>query len=307
MSEEAPPLKVWAYPILVFFTIALLFLSYSYSDFGPYARVVELSNRSLENALIENTRDTSALSIVIVGSSLTECALIDPKAIEDSISQVTNRKAKVLRLALNYMDMDLAKRIDFFDYVSKYPPHYLFIENFSFNLDDTDSSTAIPVPIDAALLQVRNYIRNALGRGTHDNYYTKWYTFDVKPLPGNDFYTNRFDSSTFRSLQTKRNVVRKVTQNEFANSAYDALMKRNAKVIFLDIPQSNKLQPNFLDQESTSELNEVLKFYKTQYRIDYWRFPGVIDDSCFGDGAHLNSKGAMQYQKWFVSEFASKK
>ena len=50
-------------------------------------------------------------------------------------------------------------------------------------------------------------------------------------------------------------------------------MKRNTKVVFLDMPQSNKLPTNFLDQESTSELNKVLKFYKTQYRIDYWRFP----------------------------------
>ena len=307
MSEEAPPLKVWIFPIVAVLTIVLTFLSYAYSSYGPYRTVLELSNRSLEQSLIENTRDTSALSVVIVGSSLTEYALIDPKAIADSISRVTNKRANVLRVALNYMDMDLAKRIDFFNYVSKYPPHYLFIENFSFNLDDNDSSSSIPVPIDAALLQLRNHIRNALGMGTHDNYYTKWYTFDVKPLPGNDFYTDKFDSMTFRSLQTKKCVVRKVTQNEVANSAYETLMERNAKVIFLDMPQSNKLQPNFLDNTSASELNEVLKFYKTQYGIDYWRFPRVMDDSCFGDGAHLNSKGAMQYQKWFVSEFASKK
>ena len=65
---------------------------------------------------------------------------------------------------------------------------------------------------------------------------------------------------------------RKVTQNGIANSAFDVLMKRNTKVVFLDMPQSNKLQTNFLDSESTSELNEVLKFYKTRYRIDYWGF-----------------------------------
>ena len=307
MFEEAPPLKVWIYPIVVFVAIVLAFLFYSYSAYGPYARVLELSNRRLEKALTENTRDTSAISIVILGSSLTERALLDPHEIEDSIYHLTHKKVKVLRVALNYMDMDLAKRIDFFDYISKYPPHYLFIENFGLNLDDDDSSSVIPVPIDAALLDIRNIIRKSLGLGSHDNYYTKWYTFDVKPLPGNEFYTDQFDSATFKSLQIKKCVVRKVTQNDVANNAYDALMKRNAKVIFLDMPQSNKLQANFLDNASTSELNEVLKFYNTQYRIDYWRFPRVMDDSCFADGAHLNSKGAVQYQKWFVSEFASKK
>jgi hypothetical protein len=307
MSEEAPPLGVWAFPIVLFFTIAMSFLSYAYSGYGPYAQVLVQSNQSLEKALIENTRDTSAISVVILGSSLTERALLDPKEIEDSISSLTHRKTKVLRVALNYMNMDLATRIDFFDYVSKNPPDYLFIENFGLNLDDNDSASIIPVPIDAALLHIRNQIRNMLGKGAHDNYYTKWYTFDVRPLPDNDFYTDKFDSLTFKSLQTKKCVVRKVMQNGPANSAYNALMQRNVRVIFLDMPQSNKLQTNFLDQASTAELNEVLKFYKTQYRIDYWRFPRVMDDSCFADGAHLNSKGAMQYQKWFVSEIASNK
>ena len=307
MSEEAPPLRVWAFPIVVVFTIVASFLFYAYSGFGPYAEVLKHSNESLEKALIENTADTSAISIVILGSSLTERALLDPRAIEDSIFSVTQKKAKVLRVALNYMNMDLAKRVDFFDFVSKYPPDYLFIENFGLNLDDSDSSSTIPVPIDAALLHIRNKIRGKLGLGVHDNYYAKWYTFDVRPMPDNDFYTNKFDSMTFKSLQTKKCVVRKVKQNETANNAYDALMKKNARVVFLDMPQSDKLKPNFLDQASTSELNDVLKFYKAQYRIDYWRFPRVMDDSCFADGAHLNSKGAMQYQKWFVSEFASKK
>jgi hypothetical protein len=307
MFEEAPPLRIWAFPFLVFFAIVASFLFYSYSAYGPYARVLGLSNRRLEKALIENTRDTSAISIVILGSSLTERALLDPYEIQDSISRVTHKKVKVLRVALNYMNMDLAKRIDFFDYVSKYPPHYLFIENFGLNLDDHESSSMIPVPIDATLLFIRNIIRKRMGLGSHDDYYTKWYTFDIKPLPGDEFYTDQFDSVTFKSLRSKKCVVRKARENEVANNAYDALMKKNAKVIFLDMPQSSNLQANFLDKTSTSELNEVLKFYNTQYRIDYWRFPRVMADSCFADGAHLNSKGAMQYQKWFVSEFASKK
>ena len=46
----------------------------------------------------------------------------------------------------------------------------------------------------------------------------------------------------------KKCVVRKVTQNDVANNAYDALMKRNAKVIFLDMPQSSKLQTKFPGQ-----------------------------------------------------------
>ena len=139
----------------------------------------------------------------------------------------------------------------------------------------------------------------------HENYYARWYTFDSKPLPGNDFYTDKFDSTTFKALRTKRNLVRKVSPDSTTNNAYDALTKRNTKIIFLDMPQSDKLQRNFLDKSSTAELNKVLEFYHEKYNIDYWQYPGVMSDSCFMDGAHLNYKGAIQYQEWFVSKFAS--
>ena len=62
----------------------------------------------------------------------------------------------------------------------------------------------IAPPINAALLQIRNYIRNAIGMGTHDNYYIKWYTFDVKPP--NEFYTHEFDSVMFKGASYKKNV-----------------------------------------------------------------------------------------------------
>lgn len=305
--SEAPPLRIWLLPVLVALIIVGSFLYYCYSANGPYAKVVALSNKNLENALIENTSDTSAISIVILGSSLTEYALVDPHGLEDSISQLTNKKTKVLRVALNYMDMKVAKRIDFFGYVSKYPPDYLFVENFSFNLNHSDTISGMPEPINVALLQIRNLVRSAIGVQAHDNYYNRWYTFDIKPLPSEHYYTLKFDSITFKALQKSKGCsVRKVAQNSVANSAYDALTKRKTKVVFLDMPLSKHFPHNFLNQQLASEHAKNLQVYKSKYNVDYWPFPYIIDDSCYVDGAHLNSKGALQYQKWFVSHVASK-
>ena len=305
MADEAPPLRVLLYPILTVAAMVLLFFSYTYSSYGPYSQVVALSNKNLEKALIETTSDTSTVSIVVVGSSLTEHAFENVRGIEDSIFRRTHKKAKILRVSLNYMDLDLSKRIDIYGYVSKYSPNYLFIENYCFNINNVDTAGRIAPPIDAALLQIRNYVRNAVGATTQDNYYIKWYTFDVKPP--NEFYTDDFDSLMFKGLQRNKCVARSATKNGVANSAFEVLMKKNTKVVFLDMPQSNKLQTNFLDRESTAELDEVLKFYKTRYHIDYWGLPRVMDDSSFTDGIHLNAKGAKQYQEWFVSELAAKK
>jgi hypothetical protein len=97
-----------------------------------------------------------------------------------------------------------------------------------------------------------------------------------------------------------------VAQNSVANSAYDALTKRRTKVVFLDMPLSKHFPHNFLNQQLASEHAKNLQVYKTKYNVDYWPFPYIIDDSCYVDGAHLNSKGALEYQKWFVSQVASK-
>ena len=94
MSEETPPLKFWIYPLSAVAIILLWFFSYAYTEYGPYARVVALSHRNLEQGLIENTSDTSALSIVIVGSSLTESALFDAKEIEDIFPKRQIKKRK---------------------------------------------------------------------------------------------------------------------------------------------------------------------------------------------------------------------
>jgi hypothetical protein len=304
MAEDAPSLRVWLYPLLAASILVGWFLFYTYSSDGPYGQVVSQSKKNLKNALIELTRDTSDLSIVIVGSSLTEHAFADVKEAEDSIFRHTNKRTKLLRVCFNFMDMALANRVDFFNYISNYPPDYLFLESFSFNIDHVDSASHISPPVDAALLQIRNSIRGSLGAGMKENYYVKWFTFDLKPT--SEFYSDDFDSATFKYLQNKKKcVARELAQNSIANRAYAGLTKSNTKVVFLDMPQSNKLPYNFLDPEETSDLDEVLKLYKKEYNVDYWPFPSVMDDKCFTDGIHLNYKGTIQFQKWFVSEFPS--
>jgi hypothetical protein len=254
--------------------------------------------------LIENNAvDTSAVSVVILGSSLLESAIVDSERLEGQIIKQTKRKTNVLRLAIYNMDMDIAERIDFFKCITKYPPKYLFIENIGMNLNDAPGE-AIPVPIDAALLHLRNKFRSSIGLSVHENYYAKWYTYNTKPLQENGFYTLDFDSLSFKAFQKKEMFVRKISDNETANAAYEAL-KGKTKIVFFGLPHSDKLRPHFLNENGTAEFNELMESYKQNYEIDYWPFPGFLPDSCFTEGFHVNYIGAQKYEDWFVSQFAS--
>ena len=61
MADEAPPLRVWLYPILAVFIMVSLFLFTAIPVTDPMPRWWQLSNKNLEKALIETTSDTSAL------------------------------------------------------------------------------------------------------------------------------------------------------------------------------------------------------------------------------------------------------
>ncbi len=304
MYDEAPPVKVFGYAGLAVFSLLFLFLSYCYIGFGPYSNELKKSNLGLQAALFENnSKDTSSLSVVVVGSSLLERALVDPREIEKAISEQTKRPAEFLRISIYYMSMDLAYEMDLFEYLIKYPPDYLFLENIGINLDDPFGE-ALPTQVDAALLNLRNIFRSNMGLSLHENYYNRWYTFDIMPPATNPFYTFEFDSSMYKFLETKRMIVRKVSENERANEAY-AVLKGKTKIIFLGMPMAHGLQPDFLDEPSAAAFNNVMNDYQRDYDINYWQYTDVMPDSCFSDGFHLNVIGAKKYQDWFVSKLAS--
>ena len=302
--RDAPPLKVWGYSAGAAFSLLFLFLFYSYSEYGPLAKTLEAGKKNLEAALIENnTGDTAAVSVVILGSSLLESALVDSQELERRITKETKRKTNVLRVALYNVNMDIAERIDFFKFISKYPPQYLFIENLAVNLNDAFWETST-IPVDAAVLHLRNEFRSSIGLPQHENYFAKWCTYDTKPRPESYFYTGNFDSLAFRYFQTKEMFVRKVSDNETANATYEAL-KGKTKIVFIGMPQSDKLRQNFLNENEIAEFNKVMDSYKQNYQIDYWPYPSVLPDSSFTEGFHVNYRGAEKYEDWFVSRFAS--
>ena len=201
------------------------------------------------------------------------------------------------------MNMEIVEDLDFFKYITAYPPQYLFIENLGVNLKDTFWDV-LPIPVDAAVLHLRNEFRNSIGLPLHDNYFTKWYTYQTKQGPENDFYTGNFDSLSFKFFETKKMFVRKVSENKTANAAYEAL-KGRTKIVFIDMPQSDKLRLNLLNENETAKFNKVMESYKQNYEIDYWPYPGFLPDSYFTDGFHVNYQGAIKFEDWLVSGFDS--
>ena len=57
----------------------------------------------------------------------------------------------------------------------------------------------------------------------------------------------------FKFFQKKEMFVREVSDNEAANAAYEALIGKT-KIVFIDMPQSDKLRPHFLNENEAAKL-----------------------------------------------------
>jgi hypothetical protein len=296
MNEIGPPLKLWFYTIVIVAFILLSFIVYSYSPNSPYRQQFKEIQSKLKKAIIKNNRSSSLNnSIVFLGSSLTGCAFESNIAIEKK----NHREFHVLKIAISGLNNEIAEEIKFFDNISKYPPTYLFIENNHLIIDDNNYGEILNL-LKPSLENIISSVKNVIDQSINID-------FNVKPSPENPFYKNKFDNLVYSQLLIKKRFVRTFSQNKMANKAYFELMKKNTKIIFLDMPRAPKLESIYLDKNQKKELNHLLESYRQNYGIECWKYPNAMNDSDFFDGGHLNYKGAKKYSEWFITKFHSLK
>lgn len=302
MNEVVPPLKIWFYTFGMVVFLLFGFLFYSYSPNSPYKKKFKKNQHLLEKVIIKNSKSNlSNVTIVFMGSSLTRCAFGNNIDIEKKFTKKENKKFTVLKITLDGLNNEIATEIKFFEYISKYPPAYLFIENNNLNID-TENKDSLLSYLKKSLDNLINFIKNSLGNYKNN---IRTIVFNSNPPVGEPFYQNKFDTVIYSELLIKKRFVRSFSQNKIANKAYDALIQKKTKIIFLEMPRTPKLESIYIDRIQKIELNNLMKTYQQKFGIEYWKYPNAMSNSDFSDGGHLNYKGAKKYQEWFISKFDS--
>ena len=140
MSDKIPSLKLWGYAFGLVFLIAGILLVLVFIDDGNPNRFSNQSLHDIEEAIKKNNNQTSKISIVIFGSSLSRNAFANPDVLEKNLSKILKKDVTVLKIAIGSLNMDRAEQSNFFNLVNQYPPDYLFIENNNLNIDYRDIS-----------------------------------------------------------------------------------------------------------------------------------------------------------------------
>jgi len=285
-------LKSWLCTLII---VVIVLISFNIFFYHP-KNFIKTRIRLKEAIVKNNTLNESEPSIVFLGSSLTRFGLESDIAIATKLFKNKHQKFHVLKVAIEDLDNKIVEKIKFFEYITKNPPAYLFIESNNLNLEIDQPE--IQFYIKSSLDNMANFSKNIVGIAVNEDV-----DFDLDPSIKGPFYKDKFDTLDYCRLLLVKTVVRKFAQNKIANKAYSELIRRNTKIIFLDIPYSKGIEENYIDKNQKNELKNLLKQYKNNYGIECWKYPNVIRNHYYIDGGHLNYKGAKIYSEWFCNKF----
>jgi hypothetical protein len=293
MDNFVPPLKLWLYVLVIVILGSSGFLVYAQLKYPQASMFSQGFSESLENAIVKNDAvGPNEKSLIIFGSSFARCALPYVPVIRAKVS-AQNKKVNVLRISMSGLNMTGAEYSNFFNYITEFPPDYLFLESNNLNIDHGAISS-----VDAVDLLYDDIFRSAkklIGSELSD--------FNERPPVKSYFYSDKFNTSQFNAMISAKHSVRVFTDNKVANAAFAKLTKQKTKIIFLNFPMSPKSDPVYLNNDEKNKLRVLLALYEQNYGIECWNYPGFLDNSYFYDAGHVNYKGAKKYTEWFVSEF----
>jgi hypothetical protein len=294
MDNYVPPLKLWLYVLAPAVFVVGGFWGYAQLIYPQPYMVSRGFSESLKKAIVENnTVGPHEKSIIVFGSSLPRYDLPFISEIRDKIS-AQNIKVNILRISINRLNMEEAEHSNFFDYITKFPPDYLFFEVNNLNIDN-DTETPV-LAVDLLVDDIVRYVRKRSKSEEPD-------FNEVPPVKNHRFYWDGLNMELFGFIATSKHHVRAFSDNKIANASFAKLIKQKTKIIFLNFPVCTKLDSIFFNKDQKNKLQLLLDSYSRAYGIKCWNYPENMSISDFFDGVHLNYKGSKKYSEWFVSEF----
>ncbi|MGZ9677125.1 hypothetical protein [Flavobacterium sp. GNP001] len=298
MNETSPPLKVWLYTVSTILVLVLI------SVFGLQT---EKKNKQIEYKNINtkvrkilkvnNSSNAARPSVVFLGSSLIGHALYNLNTIDEKFElKKTKASPKICSIAINALDNEKINKLKLFEELVNHPPDYLFIEINHILVDGEETELTLKY-LKIAINNLFLFVKNTIGLAPE-----KTINF-FKIKPENALFHDQFNIEDYKQLLQKKRSVRLFNENKILNEACLDLQLKKTKIIFIDLPRAPQLEQIWLSSTQKKVWIEVLKKYQRSYKIDFWKYPNLLNNSDFVDGGHLNYKGAKKYQDWLITQF----
>jgi len=269
-----PPLRVWLlFSALVCVLAVLLYF---------FEETIEQKDNLARTTYLQNKIKTSADRpvVLIIGTSLTQCALDSSNKFEESIRNRSSVNPLILKIWKGAGNVETMSEI--VNQVKQFHPDLLVVEANMFFY-----SPRGPALTDKLLSAFHTLLKMRL-----NNVYLP----DEKPVTG--FQNINQPVENFRD-----GIVDTSQLISFRNLAVQ-LQQHGTKIIFVNIPLVAEEEIKKWNSADTIIFRSNLNFMRSKVAFKYLKLNKYLDKSYFLDKGHMNQKGFQTYSGWLCDEIS---
>jgi hypothetical protein len=294
-QKKIPPFRVWIVTGILF--LAVIVGTHFLPDIPKTANdLPTYFNHSRLEGLSAGAAGSGFPSVVVIGTSLTQCAFFFDEEMEKFAVQNGFGGLRFTEVSRGLARLD--DFIPLLGIIKEAKPEFLFLESNLFGIEFSQKNDARD--------KLRFYIKKVLGiKGKEVKRQP-----DRNNLPEGALKQNKkrqhqrsTDFIMYRDVIIKNAGLRPFSLPREYEIVVEDLRRRGTKIILLDMPRSTKAvsayNPGFLD-----EMRLMIRRYQVAYGLLHWESPYYPDLDYYSDFAHLNEKGRIAYSRWFLKELS---
>ncbi|GAC1389022.1 MAG: hypothetical protein NVSMB45_18900 [Ginsengibacter sp.] len=273
-NKIMPPLRIWVLllSILTVLTIVVYLFERKESSQEKNAMVSYIQQRLAANF--------KKPVILIIGTSLTECAIDSAANVESELQSLTRVKPVLLKIWKKAGNPQALT--DIVSSVKEFHPDVLLIEA------NMLSYTPKPIPLDARLLNTFHHIiKIKLGNV---------YTPEEKPVKG-------FQDMNEPLANLRDALVDTLQLMSFRTYVFH-LQQSGTKILLINIPLEKIEEYNKWNNPNSYKLYLNFEFMRRKVAFKYLDNKMYLDTSYFLDKGHMNKKGCKKFSSWLCNELS---
>lgn len=305
LTATVPPLWIWG---ITFSLFSLIIVAFNWLNFLPYTELGSyLKFQARWNYFEENFtthHDPEALTVFILGSSLTQDAIANHDYFAQIAEQQYGKKLEVYKLP--YIGASLEKYLNqeqVFDFFIRTTPDIVAWED---NLIALESSVSIQRI--SFLAQAHKSMIGAIQRVAFwipaPKIPTQFSFPPYEALPVVPLNTHGKRDTTL--IETYSRINRSWDSNTSLNNYLIQLKKKGIKIVMLEYPRTQALNDLWDSNGIGQGIQEFISKYQQNIGMEYWEFNESIYYDAFSDLYHTNIKGREIFSKHLLQQIAKR-
>lgn len=305
MHKNATPLKVWIGVMSIFFIVqTYLYISNDKGD-SRLDITFDTLYKEIEDSF--NSADSSAIKVVVIGTSLTGFGVSCSDDIRDYAKTEYGLNVELRKVFFNSDNFRyFVEKQELLKKLIRLETDIIIIQTEALAVRlklNIEKSQHLLKFIEELSIQNRELIKKTANVQYKKKGKKK---FLQGCYPRNAFKLPPTIDTLF-DLKPSLRIIKPQEERAFAFDDLKACKEKGIQVIMLDFPRPYKVEEMVTTPSFNISLEKLAKEYQEEFGIEHWTYDETMYFSQFRDYGHLNASGREIFTTWLVDEIVKKK